>query len=97
MATEILMKTHLDEDQVVVQTDFKWFGPTLPHSTIFAVIKFLGVLDSWVGIFHGILEALVRFDDGPEATVRIRMRGTKQSCQRYTSGKHFLLFGFCVQ
>lgn len=55
IATEILMKTHLGEDQVVVRTDFKWFGPTLPHSTIFAVLKFFKVNDMWIDFFRKVL------------------------------------------
>jgi hypothetical protein len=80
LATEILLKTHLGEDQVVVKNDFKWFGPTLPHSTIFAVLKFLNVSDKWITFFRKVLEALVRFaEDRPDAAVRISKRGTPPS------------------
>ncbi|TVY47704.1 hypothetical protein LCER1_G009351 [Lachnellula cervina] len=80
IATEVLMKTHLGEDQVVVKTDFKWFGPTLPHSTIFTVLKFFNVSDKWISFFRKVLEAPVKFaEGGPGAAVRIRKRGTPPS------------------
>ncbi|TVY91547.1 hypothetical protein LAWI1_G008744 [Lachnellula willkommii] len=73
IATEVLMKTYLGEDQVVVKTDFKWFGPTLPHSTVFTVLKFLNVSDKWISFFRKVLEVPVKFaEDGPDATVRVR-------------------------
>ncbi|TVY13182.1 hypothetical protein LARI1_G009523 [Lachnellula arida] len=80
IATEVLMKTYLGEDQVVVKTDFKWFGPTLPHSTIFTVLKFFNVSEKWISFFRKVLEAPVKFaEDGPDTTVRVRKRGTPPS------------------
>lgn len=39
LATEIIMKTRLGDEMTVVRTDFEWFGPSLPHSTMFAVLR----------------------------------------------------------
>lgn len=77
LATEIIMRRHLGEETTVVRTDYKWFGPSLPHSTMFAVLKFLGVSDKWVDFFRRALEAPMKFlEDGDDAPVRIRKRGT---------------------
>jgi hypothetical protein len=77
LITDILIKTHLDESVTVVRSDFKWFGPSLPHSTIFAVLRFFGVSDRWIKFFRAALEAPMKFiADGPDAPVQIRKRGT---------------------
>jgi hypothetical protein len=77
LATEIIMKTRLGEEITVVRTDFQWFGPSLPHSTMFAVLSYLGVSDRWVDFFRRVLEAPMKFvQDGPDAPVQIRKRGT---------------------
>jgi hypothetical protein len=58
------------------QTDFKWFGPSLPHSTIFTVLEFLGIEDSWVDFFKKYLSmSLVFPQDGPNAEPRTRRCG----------------------
>lgn len=80
LATEIIMSTRLGEDVTVVRTDFAWFGPSLPHATMFAVLKFLGVSDFWLSFFRRAIEAPVKFlVDGPDAPVRTRKRGTPVS------------------
>jgi hypothetical protein len=77
LATEITMKSRLGEEISVVRSDFKWFGPSLPHSTMFAVLSFFGVSDRWVSFFRRALEAPMKFaQDGPDAPVRIRKCGT---------------------
>lgn len=61
LAAEIILKTRLGDDVTVVRTDFAWFGPSLPHSTIFAVLKFFKVSDRWVDFFRRSLEAPMKF------------------------------------
>lgn len=77
LATEIILKTRLGEDICVVRSDFKWFGPSLPHSTIFAVLQSFGVSSRWIDFFRRALEAPMKFKaDGDDAQVRTRKRGT---------------------
>jgi DNA-binding transcriptional MerR regulator len=77
LATEIIMKTRLGEEICAVRSDFAWFGPSLPHSTIFAVLEFFNVSDQWIGFFRRALEAPMKFvEDGPDGSVRVRKRGT---------------------
>lgn len=77
LGAEIIMKTRLGEELVVVRSDFKWFGPSLPHSTMFTVLKFLGVSEDWVDFLCRVLEAPMKFvQDGPDAPIQIRKRGT---------------------
>ncbi|KAJ3017745.1 hypothetical protein HKX48_003398 [Thoreauomyces humboldtii] len=61
---------------VVLQTDFRWFGPSLSHTTIAAVLEFFGVSDVWLSFFNKFLSAPLRFrQDGPNGQVRTRKRG----------------------
>lgn len=77
LATEILIKSKMGEEVTVLRSDFKWFGPSVPHSTMFAVLKFFGVSERWVAFFKRVLEAPMKFTvDGPSAPVQIRKRGT---------------------
>ncbi|KFZ07473.1 hypothetical protein V501_06425 [Pseudogymnoascus sp. VKM F-4519 (FW-2642)] len=77
LETDIIMKTRLGEDVTVVRSDFKWFGPSLPHSTMFTVLRYYGVSDRWIGFFKKALEAPMQFiNDGPDAPVQVRKRGT---------------------
>jgi hypothetical protein len=77
LQTEIIMQTKLGRDITVIRSDFKWFGPSLPHSTIFAVLEFFGVRSEWIDFFKRVLETEVRFkQDSPDAPVQTRKRGT---------------------
>lgn len=77
LVTEVNILTRLEQDVCVVRSDFAWFGPSMPHSTIFAVLKFFKVSDQWSDFFRRAIQAPVRFGvDGKDAPVRTRIRGT---------------------
>ncbi|PVH74284.1 hypothetical protein DL98DRAFT_519356 [Cadophora sp. DSE1049] len=80
LATEVKLHKSLNGECAVVQSDFKWFGTALPHSTIFAVLKFAGVNDEWIKFFKQFLEAPLNMspvsDGEPSAKAKIRTRGT---------------------
>ncbi|KFY84773.1 hypothetical protein V500_08999 [Pseudogymnoascus sp. VKM F-4518 (FW-2643)] len=77
LETDIIMKTRLGEDVTVVRSDFKWFGPSLPHSTMFTVLRYYGISDRWIGFFKKALEAPMQFiNDGSGAPIQVRKRGT---------------------
>lgn len=74
--TELLLNTKLYGQFTIVQSDFKWFGVALPHSTIFSVLKFLGVTDKWLNFFKKYLTVpLVFAQDGPGSQPQPRIRG----------------------
>ncbi|KAL9006278.1 MAG: hypothetical protein Q9188_000935 [Gyalolechia gomerana] len=76
VTTESLINTSLYGSFTVLQSDFKWFGPSLPHFTVFAVLDFLGVKDRWLKFFRKFLETPLKFvQDGPQATTNIRRCG----------------------
>ena len=76
VTTESLINTRLYGSFVILQSDFKLFGPSLPHSTIHAVLGFFGVPDKWLKFFKKFLDTPVKFvDDGPDAQTQIRRSG----------------------
>jgi hypothetical protein len=80
LITESIIHNRLHGEFTVVRSDFKWFGPSLPHGTILAVLHFFGVQDDWLQFFKRFLECPLKFvHDGPEAKVHIRQRGVPMS------------------
>lgn len=77
---DILLQKNFENDVTVIRSDFKWFGPSIPHSSIAAVLEFFGVGADWIEFFMKVLEAPLRFKQDPEdAPSRIRRRGTPLS------------------
>jgi hypothetical protein len=71
------MRTRFGEVVTAVRTNFAWFGPSLPHSTVCAVLDFVNVSEEWMNFFRRVLEAPMKFmEDGKDAPVQIRKRGT---------------------
>lgn len=80
VTAELLLNTKVYGEFLVLQSDFKWFGPSLPHDTIFAVLKFFGVPGKWIRFFKKFLEAPVAFaQDGPDAEAHVRKCGVPMS------------------
>ncbi|KAI4251935.1 MAG: hypothetical protein L6R42_008175, partial [Xanthoria sp. 1 TBL-2021] len=80
LITEVHISERLYHQVIVLQSDFQSFGPSIPHSTIAAVLEFFGFSEHWIGFFLRVLEVPVIFkDDGPHAEVRRRQRGTSMS------------------
>ena len=76
ISTELLLSARLNRSITVFQSDFKWFGPSLPHATIISVLHFFDVPEMWLKFFEKFLKAPVKFvQDGPEAQTRIRQCG----------------------
>ncbi|KAK7711961.1 hypothetical protein SLS64_005232 [Diaporthe eres] len=77
---DIILQKYFQRDVTVIRSDFKWFGPSIPHSSIAAVLEFFGVGADWIEFFMKVLEAPLRFKQDPEdAPSRIRRRGTPLS------------------
>ena len=76
ISTEILINTRLHGSFTFLQSDFRWFGPSLPHATIVAVLRFFGVSDFWLTFMETFLKAPLKFvHDGPNAQTQIRQCG----------------------
>jgi hypothetical protein len=80
LATELRVRQTLDGEAAIVQSDFRWFGTSLSHTTITSVLRFVGVPEHWVAFFKKFLEAPLNMSpvsDGISISgqVRIRRRG----------------------
>ncbi|KAF7114229.1 hypothetical protein CNMCM5793_007807 [Aspergillus hiratsukae] len=79
VATETLINQHLYGEAAVIQSDMKWYGTGLPHSTLFAILRFVGFSEEWINFFTKYLHAPLNMDqscDGRTPTgPRIRQRG----------------------
>ena len=73
LATEVVMRRSLDSEVAVVQSDFQWFATGLAHSTIFAVLRFMGFQEDWIAFFKKTLEPPLDMLNGKP--VRTRKRG----------------------
>ncbi|OAP57909.1 hypothetical protein AYL99_08647 [Fonsecaea erecta] len=82
LITEALVSHHIRPGvpHAVIRSDFQWFGPSLPHGAIFAVLKFFGVDSGWLDFFQKFLQAPMRFvQDGPDGQYHVRQRGVPMS------------------
>ena len=76
ITTEGLLADRSNQELVVSQTDFRWFGPSLSQATVAATLRFFGVTDIWLSFFQTFLKTPLKFiDDGPDAQIRVRQRG----------------------
>ncbi|KAL8830003.1 MAG: hypothetical protein Q9191_001684 [Dirinaria sp. TL-2023a] len=76
ISTEALINTRLYGSFTILQSDFKWFGPSLPHDTILTVLRFFGASKRWLKFFETFLKAPIKFAmDGPESQTKIRQSG----------------------
>ena len=76
ITAELQLNARLNRSVTVFQSDFKWFGPSLSHTTVLSVLHFFDVPEKWLKFFEKFLKAPVKFvQDGPEAQIRIRQCG----------------------
>lgn len=80
LATEIHVGRYLDDEVAIIQSDLQWYATGLPHSTLIAVMRFIGVPEVWISFFTKFLEAPLNMGPSveglaPADRVRIRKRG----------------------
>ncbi|KAK2008074.1 hypothetical protein LZ32DRAFT_567359, partial [Colletotrichum eremochloae] len=56
LATETMIQQALHGQAAVVQSDLKWFGASLSHTSIFAVMRFFGFPENLVAFYKKVLE-----------------------------------------
>ncbi|RDW89863.1 uncharacterized protein DSM5745_01638 [Aspergillus mulundensis] len=80
LLAESILHTTLHGQFTAVRSDFKWFGPSLPHTTMLTVLSYFGVPQEWLNFFRTFLEAPMKFvNDGPSATAAVRKTGIPMS------------------
>ncbi|KAF2184668.1 hypothetical protein K469DRAFT_708860 [Zopfia rhizophila CBS 207.26] len=75
IATDVIIRRSLHGDVAVVQSDLQWYATGLPHTTLFAVLRFWGVPEDWIKFFRKFAEAPLRMSETPGENVRTRKRG----------------------
>lgn len=77
LATEVLLHQSLHGEVAVVQSDLQWYATGLSHSTIFAIMRFIGMSEEWIAFFKKFLEAPLNMSpsSGDASKPQIRKRG----------------------
>ncbi|CAO2650242.1 Nn.00g015340.m01.CDS01 [Neocucurbitaria sp. VM-36] len=90
LATGAIIRRSLHGEVAVIQSDLQWYATGLPHSTLFAVLRFWGVPEDWIALFKKYAEAPLRMTATPGENVRTRKRGIPITDAFET------LFGECI-
>ncbi|KAL4966891.1 uncharacterized protein BDV14DRAFT_170351 [Aspergillus stella-maris] len=79
VATETLIQRNIYDAAAIIQSDLRWYGTGLPHSTIFTIMSYIGLSKEWIAFFHKYLESPLNMDASSEgrtpAGPRTRKRG----------------------
>jgi hypothetical protein len=75
IASNIITRRAFGQDVAIVQSDLQWYATGLPHSTLWAVLRFWGVPEDWIRFFRKFAEAPLRMNPTPGKDVRTRKRG----------------------
>jgi hypothetical protein len=75
LATNVLIRQSLHGEVAVVQSDLQWYATGLPHSTLWAVLRFWGIPEDFITLFKKYAEAPLRMTATPGENVRTRLRG----------------------
>ncbi|KAK3185712.1 hypothetical protein K4F52_005577 [Lecanicillium sp. MT-2017a] len=77
----------------VLQSDFEWFGPSLPHSTILAIMKYFHFPTEIVHFLREFISMQMKFEeDGVNGPVVTRKNGIPVSFQLTDGISELLLF-----
>ncbi|KXH47913.1 hypothetical protein CSAL01_07316 [Colletotrichum salicis] len=84
LATETMIHQALDGKAAVVQSDLKWFGAGLSHTSIFATLRFFGFPENMIAFYRKVLETPVNLGSSSDSESsstepRIRRRGMPMS------------------
>ena len=76
MTTEALITSSLHGNFTILQSDFRSFGPSMPHLTVTGALSFLGVSQDWLDFFRAYLQPRLHFiEEEPNAQKYRRKNG----------------------
>ena len=79
IVTETLFQHQIYGEAAVVQTDLHWFGTSIPHSTVYTILRYAGFPEKWIEFLRKYFETPLNMDkafDGHEQVgPRKRQRG----------------------
>jgi hypothetical protein len=82
LATEVLLHQSLHGEVAVVQSDLQWYATGLSHSTIFAIMRFVGFSEDWIGFVKKFLEAPLNMSLAPgDGSSSGQPRTRREVCQ----------------
>ena len=93
MTAECRFNTVLKGTHAIIRSDLECFAPSLPHSSILALLKFFGVSSQWLAFFEAFLRAPLCFKQDPAGETRIRKRGTPTTHSLSMMCGEVVLFG----
>ncbi|EKG12094.1 Reverse transcriptase [Macrophomina phaseolina MS6] len=74
--TEMLVNKKLYGEFTVFTSDFKWFGPSIPHATMYTVLEYFNLGQRWLDFIKKFLAAPLAFtQDGSAAEPKVRKNG----------------------
>ncbi|OQE16139.1 hypothetical protein PENSTE_c025G08858 [Penicillium steckii] len=79
LGADITINQRLYGEITCFRAQYESLYPSLPHATILAVLKFLGVSEKWARFFEKFLTAPLKFVDEPDVEPRLRRRGAPGS------------------
>lgn len=79
IVTETLLQKRLNGQAAVVQSDLQWYATSIPHSTVYTVMRYAGFSEDWIEFFGKYIRTPLNMDksfEGHEQTgARTRQRG----------------------
>ncbi|KAF2155728.1 hypothetical protein K461DRAFT_274749 [Myriangium duriaei CBS 260.36] len=80
LTADMHLRLEVHKQFCVLQSDFKWFGPSLPHNTILTVLKFFGLPKKLLSLCRAFLKVPIVFaQDGPGSDPVTRKAGVPMS------------------
>ncbi|KAL5342165.1 hypothetical protein BJX70DRAFT_337699 [Aspergillus crustosus] len=90
VATETLIQRYVYNEAVVIQSDLRWYGTGLPHSTIFAIMSYIGLSERWISFFRKYLESPLNMDQSAEGRTPRGPRPRKRGAPIAHSSEKFI-------
>ena len=93
ISAEILIQKHIHGSAIYFQTDFKWFGPSIPHTTLLTLFEFFHVPSKWIAFFREFMQPTLQVEqEGGYGEPKKRVRGIPISHTLSTAFGELLLF-----
>lgn len=92
-AAEMAVQKLVHGQFCILQSDFRWFGPSLPHSTLVTVLEYFKFPKELVNFIKAFLDMRMKFEeDGKDGEVFTRKTGIPVSFQLTDGISELLLF-----
>ncbi|KAF3764204.1 hypothetical protein M406DRAFT_260637 [Cryphonectria parasitica EP155] len=79
LSTELVINTRLSGELTAFHAVLADFETSLPHETILAVLKYLGISQIWCNFFLRFLQVPLRWNDELSAPTKVQQRGVPAS------------------